>query len=372
MTDPSKLLAEADAISVASSKVRVFAQDAAANIVTLAARVAALEAKAAPVPPPIPPVPPTTTFPAWGVEPYAALSAWHKPVPADAPIHPNSGHMINDHETGGYGGIVGWGPIAGQPAAWLWPREQVARLWVPASTPLVPVVCSYPTSHTTLVPIPPGFVLPHDGSDNETRTALHVSDGRSFGGYQIVHGAGWSAVMFDLRKPAASWQGVADGSDGLVSSGASRIPFDAGAISPQDFANCPVGGWFSHALNINISSSSDGSVNPKSVAPAGQGDGKTPGALGIPLGCRIVLRVSLAAINARPEPEWQKQIMRTAVVMGMIPTDTATAQGVGDGLVCCIREDSGAYPFPAYTPYANGIPADLMTSCAIIDWTKWS
>jgi hypothetical protein len=59
MTDTSKLVSEANAISSSSPAVRRFAQDAAANLVDLAGRVAKLEGTTAPAPSPTPAPTPT-------------------------------------------------------------------------------------------------------------------------------------------------------------------------------------------------------------------------------------------------------------------------------------------------------------------------
>jgi hypothetical protein len=95
MTDPSKLIAEANAISTASPKLRIFAQDAAANIVDLAARVAALE-HAAPTPTPAPSAAYFTD------DLTAGLAQWSQEIST-----PQGGTPLGTITTGAYGGVNG-------------------------------------------------------------------------------------------------------------------------------------------------------------------------------------------------------------------------------------------------------------------------
>ena len=332
----------------------------------LIARVSALEAG---VPAPPNPVPPPVSGPVFGVTPYTA-EAWRTPIVASPKLHIDSAHMIGDSAiVGAFGELVGWAPSAASLyARWLGPREVVGRWWVSASQPLTPVVVSYPSAHTSMVPIPAGFVLPKSA---ETRTVIHCEDGTSWCGFGITQTNGkWSAEVFDRRAPSGAWLAKGDGADSSVGSGASRCPFDAGALSPWDFLNTPTGGHFDHALNINISSSASGKTvgHGLYVYPAFNGDGKTDGLLGIPIGSKAQLDPAYD-VESRSDPEWLKQIHRTFQVMGSYCTDTATGQGDGDGIVTLLPACGPvgySYPFDGLGPYANGVPLDVMAHFRVL------
>lgn len=326
-------------------------------------------------PPPTPGGPPQFG----GPRIYSADSPWNTPLPADAwnHRHPDSVTMVTGFVTNSSGYVVGWSPVPGNAyGRWLKFNELIGRWWVDANLATVPVYCTYPSTHTSYVPIPANFVIPHYGSDTEHRTTIHESDGDSWGAWNVTYSSGaYHATMFDKRQPQACWQGAGT-ADATVTSGASRCPVDAGAISPQDFLLTPPGGHFNHAININISSHADGNTSghPKFVYPAGQGDGRAPGLVGAPVGTRWMLDPSID-IDARSEPEYLKQVLRTMQIYGCISTDSSIAQGAGDGIMCLIHEcgpTGYAYPFlgglGGTDAYSNGVPLDLMPHFGVLDW----
>lgn len=337
---------------------------------------AALADLAVPVPPPPPtPTPPPSSGPVFGgPNPYAATSPWNTPIPANPAIHSDSAHMVNDHITGGYGEPVGWGPIAGYNySRWLGPREACARNWSKVADGLTQVIVG---GATHMVPVPSPFLLPHLGSSKETRAVIHADDGSTWVCYYVTTPAEnadghYHATILNQRSTGNGWQGQGDGNGG-VAGAASYIPYDAGALTPWDFLNTAAGGHFSHALGVTISSSANGATagHPLFTYPAVRGDGKTVGTLGIPLGAQLQLDPSIN-IDARTEPEWLKQILRTMQTYGVIATDTASGQGDGDGITTLMHECGPAgytYPFAGLGAYANGVPLDLMSRFRVLDW----
>jgi hypothetical protein len=143
VTDPSRLAAEADAIAASYPRIKLFAQDAAANIADLAARVAALE----------PPAPPTTSE-RW----FTDSSYINTKVPAAPTLDPLNGQYQTHIRTSTSIWTNGVSAMAG---AW-----STTVYHADAATPQLTVTLDVPYNGVPQVSFPcaPGWaVSPGDG-----------------------------------------------------------------------------------------------------------------------------------------------------------------------------------------------------------------
>lgn len=343
---------------------------------------------------PPPPPPPPSDGPTLDGRLYSPDSPWNTPIPASPPIHPDSVHMITGVWTDSGGHPHAWSAVPGYAySAWLGPRQNVGRTLIHLGTvPLVTLSLDFPSRGVQLfqAPIPSHLVWHQDfaSSDNEHRTMLQLDDGSSWLLYQltppgvtpIVGGAAdgnWHARGVEHRVPG--WTGRGDGykADGnpYGTGSASKMAMDGGLITGQDMQGCPVGGHLEHALNLNISNTvAAGQAHPRYVRPAAAGDGTTQTNVGVPVGARIQLD---PAVNVDAWPsvtkEWQRQLLRTLQVYGGIVTDTAGAQGAGDGMMAQFPQQVAPYVFPWVADgsgwsYGSSFPVDILPHFRVIDW----
>jgi len=339
---------------------------------------------------------------------YAANSPWNTAIPANVAIHPDSNTMINGvwYSPGTLtpsGNPHAWGSVPNYAyAAWLGPRQNVGRTWLSvASTPTTTVSLDFPSCGYKLlqVPIPSNLIYHQDfaSTDDEHRTDLQMDDGSTWNIEYLTppntasyEGCGsnsyWHAGVVEHRNDGSGWQGRGDGykADGVspwTAGAAAKTPMDGGAVTPQDMMNVPVGGHLNHALNVNISNTSGGSPHPKYVWPAASGDGTTSNTLvGIPMGARIQLDPSLTTAQLQAlglTKEWQLQMARTMQIYGLITTDTAGAQGAGDGFLATFPQQTPNYTYPWVADgsgwsYGSSMPTALMSHFRVIDWNSWT
>jgi hypothetical protein len=315
---------------------------------------------------------PPSAGPVFPTSLYAANSPWNTPLPADPPIHPDSAQMIGGVYTDTYG-VHAWVPQGG--VNWLGPRN-LARNFAYVATATA-VTFRRPDGSTITIPLPAGFKYP---ATYETRTSIQVDDGRTFILYHLAPPSGGGTVWTaDLAiQTRGGWQGRADyldsrplpGQPGFQ--GAAGFNFDAGIVMPDELQ----AGLIRHALHIDISSASDGSVHPKAVYPADPVLGAgwpTPGVTAMPVGARVQLdpAVNCATWPSIQATPWMVTVCKAAQTYGAIVGDTATHQGGGDGFqvqLPALLPAGYTWPWGTAQGYQAGLPADLMARFRVIDW----
>lgn len=370
MTVPSldQLQADAQAISATGSpKVRQFALDTVAYLRSLVPASGARTAR------------------------WYPGSAFDTPIPAGVAVHPQSAAMIAAH-------FVPQG-ANDYNKCWLGPRGGPNLGAAPAvaypddATPLVTVQLNFPTMNTTTlkVPIPSGTDV-GDTSHSENKLVVMLADGTEWdffditppgvttfdytneGGPPGTHpgNANWQCLVARAWLPGWTGKAVTPGygwSDSSIFQG-------AGIIRAHDLQATPVGGNWGHALCLDFAGNS-----ASHVLPAISSDGRNADAGAAPMGARFQLDPAVA-VETLTIPEWQKQMLRTMQVYGLISCHSATGQGAGDGLWTEWYRNLGAYKYPwadqstgawpgYYSPALN-VPTELLSRFRVIDWTKWT
>ena len=329
--------------------------------------------------------------------PFLPTSAINQPIPANAPISPDSAAMIQNNPN--------WVLPASSPyREWLGPRQRTiyARVTL-SSAPTVQMYVNYSdtggyrcATTPVTVPVPSNVqsILENQAGyvDNDRATWIVDENGDAWEGYHVT-GPGvasrditcpsnrWNAVRYDYW-PGIEATGLGYGSK--IGASASHIQLGAGLIRPEDM-QLPTGSTLGHALRINACLGADGTYagHPKYVGPATSGDGTISGAAGIPYGARVQLDPSIdvetwPSVNAKADPwrEGLKKILRTLQVYGAIVVDHSCPVGSG-GLESVNAAAAAPYVMPWEQAgygwsYGDGIPYDLMSHFRVIDWTKWT
>ena len=311
---------------------------------------------------------------------YSGTSAWNTPIPANAPIHPNSASMVNALNTTWCPnqGCLGPADYYGTPSAWI----------AGSSTPLTTVWVNWPTScHQSeiQVPIPAGAVPSSSGDPEPVMTILNKDNGDEWDFYKIVPpGATPVSSTGPQNCPASDhWQttGWYKYTPGWTGSGsvsgstrASGTPLGSGLIRPRD-AQQPPGATWDHAIAFAY----NGNLAGARVYPATGADGQCHDATTCPpMGARFQLDPS---INCATWPsisyEWMRQECRTLQKYGAIIIDSGNGfvtENIVSGQSSNPNADAphNGLRYPWNAGGGTHLPPDLVSRLRVIDWTRWT
>jgi hypothetical protein len=323
-------------------------------------------------------------------------------IPTPAPIHPSSNVMVQ-------GILDELSKYNMQPFALVF-GSTPALDYPSASAPLATVQLNQATqcgAKFYRVPITPGFKVENNA---ESHMASFLPNGDVYDYYQItspgvkpIQYPGWvacpansnwqanaiaphpaSGSVYGSTEPQGWQQGY--GWD-KWSASASGIIEGAGTVRFLDMKQ-PTGTTWPHALSISIPNTSDGSVWPRTVAPAGAnlGDGQcgrsmnasVPCNESIPEGARIQLDPSINC-NTWPSlvngPEWKRVECRTLQTYGAIVRDTGSGQQTEWQKASPSGDCAPASCFSGLLGLNwgdNKMPTDLYSHLRVVDWTKWT
>jgi hypothetical protein len=325
---------------------------------------------------------------------YSCASAWNRPIPVPAPVHPASDQMRQ-------GWLDQLSKYGRQPFGVTIATETDALAYPTTSTPLVEVhlnreTCSQQIFH---IPIPSDFKV---AGVVESHAAVLAPSGTEWDFYKItspdqtpLRGSSswpqcpanghWNAVIIqELPASTYGWNGLGYG---LYSPRASSTNEASGIIRLRDMQKTPRGGTWDHALHIAIDSTSDGSVWPRAVAPAKGGDGQCGGSWApipknecIPEGARIQLDPAIDCTtwpSLATAEEWKRVWCRTMQRYGAIVVDTgsgmATESNKSSDKGDCAPAScfAGSLDWKFYAGW-NNLPTDLYTHLRVIDWNVWT
>jgi hypothetical protein len=319
---------------------------------------------------------------------YSDNSAWNTPIPANVPVHPNSGTFIN--------AIV---QLQSQLNDDLldYTTSSVPQLAYPtSSTPNVTLFDNDPSCKAQVLslPIPAGTVVEQQFS---SKLALMMPDGGEWDIYGATppgvtplnlwgHCANGDPSQWNATGPVyyhkPGWNGTGYDYPGPLqgSTRATHTWEGAGTTLLRDMGTS--NSDFGHALAVSYGLASNGSVYPKVVPPAMGGDGPCrsgySGNQCVPEGARLQLDPSINC-DTWPSlangPEWKKKVCRTLQRYGFIITDNTEGTG---GMV---NQYQSSAPFRSGTQRFNGLngfswgdsalPRDLTSHLRVIDWNVW-
>jgi len=295
---------------------------------------------------------------------YHPTSVWNTPIPAQAPVAPNSGSLIasfNEKWCKG-GGCLGPTPVS-VPSVWTATR----------TTPLVTVQINYPSCNARQVraPIPPGAIASAPLDPEPSMAVMVPRGGVEWDFFKLTPpGAtplssgpvcpatgNWAATVAARAKPGWTGSGSLSGAPR-----ASGTLLGSGLIRPRD-TRAPVGATWDHALAFAY----PGTLARARVWPALASDGPcTDAASCLPMGARLQLDPSIDCARwPTTTAEWQRQLCRTLQRYGMIVVDT------GSGLLVQNPVSVGSYAYP-WAPGWAALPADLAPHLRVIDWARWT
>jgi hypothetical protein len=345
-------------------------------------------------------------------QPYISTSAINQPIPVNPPIHPDSALMISSANNWLNGS-------ASTQAEWLGGGNRV-NYYRGDTSGLTKVTVYINNSSsgfacggggTMLVPMPSwmaGVMGPRSQSGDSNLNIVDSVTGDVWELWRLTPpGYASRNITCDSSRwnclTAIHWPGDTLVGDGYSinfgtfrGTSGSKIHLTAGLLVPEDFADCfsgtDPGTVIPHALRMDTFCGSNGTVHPKFVLPAFNGDGAQGN--GIPAGARVQLDPSIdvstvTSVNAKPEP-WRsalKKILRTLQVYGIIQVDSMAGPGgdIDAGTSWTITQgtyngqtgwdwpwDVAGLPWSANPAHSNGVPYDLMDNFRVIDWTQWT
>ncbi len=321
MTDTSKLVAEANAISKQSPAVRIFAQDSAANSVLMSQQIAQLQAAVARLQNPPPPNGPTPGTP--NGEWWRSDSFWRTKVPNTPPVDQNTNEMMNAMRATQASGFYitgqangGSGSVPVYHAAANTPTHVVTLLnggphnitipWVSSWKPAPPA-----DTHLAIIQDPTGdywefqaFTVTNNSDGSQTLQAHDCATGN------VITGDG------------------AAGTRGTPANAISVLPTVGGLVRPQEVSS----GVIPHGVRIAISCCSN-------IVrwPATYSDGNYAG--GPPAGAHLWLPRSVPL----PTDPWQHMIQTCLQEYGAWVGDSTS--GSWADLYVESAADGSAYPF---------------------------
>jgi hypothetical protein len=295
---------------------------------------------------------------------YASTSAFNTPIPAGAPVRPDSSSM--SAALAAYRSVPWMGPTSSSV-----PTVGIAT----PLTPTVTVQLNYPSCDYKefQIPIPAGTVIENQ---NESHLTVLAADGSEWdlfkttqpgltplsSGVQCAASGNWAATVISHQNPG--WTGSGSGQGSPRGSG---IALAAGMIRPRD-TQTPTGGTWDHAIAFAYAlTCSSSTSHPSYVYPATSGDGTTSGSGCIPMGARLQLDPTIdCATWASIKYEWMRQECRTLQKYGAIIVDT------GDAFITQYYKALGSYSYPWAPAWDVYLPTDLMNKFRVIDWTQWT
>lgn len=293
---------------------------------------------------------------------YHATSAWNKPLPANVPIAPNSGSLIDAL-------VNRWCPRG----SCLGPTSvSVPPVWVVSrKTPPVTVQLNFPRCDAREFRAPiPAWASP-EGPPEGDMTLMVKETGVEWDFFKMTPPGAQPLSSGPTCGPTSNWAAtvVKRASPGWIGSGtvrgaprASGTLFGSGLIRPRDTKKRGVTSW-DHAIALAY----PGTLARSFAWPAIHSDGRCDDARScLPMGARLQLD---PAVNCASWPTlgemWQRQLCRTLQKFGLIVVDTGSALLIQNPI------SLGSYRYP-WEPTWRTLPADLAGRLRVIDWTKWT
>jgi hypothetical protein len=198
------------------------------------------------------------------------------------------------------------------------------------ATPTVTVQLNFPTCGAARfqIPIPLG-AMPGNGSSADAEAPMVIANSDTGDEWDLFKAtppgatpkssgpvcpatSNWAATVITRNSPGWTGMGVGNtyAASGLLGGG--------GLMRPRDTQK-PAGATWDHALSMSYPRTRN-----TYVAPATRTDGPYSDAASIPMGSRIQLDPAFD-VNSLAIPEWQKQMLRTMQVYGVIVVDSGSA-----------------------------------------------
>jgi hypothetical protein len=291
---------------------------------------------------------------------FSPTSFWNKPLPADAPLAPNSGALVGQLDA----------QVAASEAAKQGPWINT-RAW---SVPIYTVAAKQPTVRVRLegafaeralqrawdaVPLP-AAAKPALGKDAHL-VVWQPSRDRLWEFWHLARTArGWSAAWGGAMRHVSKSSGVYGpgawpGAKPWWGASASSLSIAGGLITLEDLQR----GQIDHALAISVTDVLAGDY----ASPARRDDGESADPLALPEGARLRLPASLD-LNALHLPKLTLEIARAAQRYGIVVRDRSYA-------IAFFAQDpvpTGAEPYAGASGYFEGrYPNQLLAS---FPWTQ--
>jgi hypothetical protein len=303
-----------------------------------------------PSPEPSPPEPPAPfRF-------FASTSFWNEPVPAAAPLDPDSAPLVGELDTA----------IAAEEQAgdgpWINTTSYSYPIYtVPANQPTVRVQLTENTTNAALssawsaVPLPPN-AKPAVGTDGDL-VVWQPSTDRLWEFWRLTHEAeGWRARWGGAIQHVSSNPGVYGpeawpGAQTWWGTSASSMSAVGGLITLEDLKR----GEINHALAIALPERRAGVY----ASPAKRSDGKSTNPLSLPEGAHLRLNPSLN-LTALHLPRLTLMLAQAAQRYGIVVTD---GSGVAAGFYAQDPTPTGTNPYTGPGGYFEGTyPSTLLAS----------
>jgi hypothetical protein len=327
---------------------------------------------------------------------YSCASTFNTPIPANAPIHPDTSLMISrDTWVKNYDSNSIYRPWFG-----LW-KEYESLVFASASTPLVTVQINNRSTGQCgwtqiRAPIPTTAQVRLSGVENSL--SVLAADGQEYEFYDLTPpgtsntvlsgntlscpaNSQWQASSFSVPgwgSGTSGWTGAGYGKDSIR---ASDISTASGMVRLRDVQNNPAD-W-GHALAFTYHKTCGSSApHPRFVPPARSSDGSYNSSGCLPMGARVQLDPT---VDCATHPwvikhgAWAEAYCRTLQKYGAIAVDSNGASVFNQ----VYNTDWNAYPWASQ--YNTGcmvagcdqsasiaLPNDLMGRFRVIDWTRWT
>jgi hypothetical protein len=195
---------------------------------------------------------------------------------------------------------------------------------------MVTVQVNFPTCSASQVQVPiPAGAMPGNGTSSDAEAPMVVASSATGEEWDLFKAtppmaapkssgpvcpatANWAATVLTRNSPG--WTGTGTG----PSYSGSGILGGGGLIRPRD-TQMSVGSTWDHALTMSYPH-----VRNTFIPPARQTDGPYTDTASLPMGSRIQLDPAFD-VNSLAIPEWQKQMLRTMQVYGVIVADCGSA-----------------------------------------------
>jgi hypothetical protein len=280
---------------------------------------------------------------------FAPTSVWNTPIPANAPLDPNSATYVSELD----GQVAQYGPWFNT-SQYSVPLYTVGRQQATTRVSLDPAAGNQPDLQRAWSAVPlPGDARPAGGSDGSL-VVWQPSTNKMWEFWQLHHGAGgwsarWGGYMPSVSKNPGYYVGHSD-----WGSSATSLPAAAGLVRISELRS----GHIDHALALALAQTSSQVYS----WPAERTDGNDASPQAIPEGTRFRLDPSLNIAKLHL-PRFTRMLAYAAQRYGLIVHDRAT-------LVVMSGEDPTQYatnPYLGRKGFFGG-----MTVTALMKTFPWS